>query len=162
MKKQFFKAWNSAEFWFMNQEEKKQRAYEVYVLSSVKRTRKEIAKMVQVTEKTLREWIDKYDWDKLREARQITRPQLLQEAYAQLKAINQVIQTEYNNVPNKELSDAKAVIRKEIEAFSSQPIHRYIEVFEEFIEWLSKNEPIQINTFGTLSQRFIQELSKQK
>lgn len=146
----------------MNLEEKKQLAYALYVKSSVKYTRKEIAKHVATTEKTLRGWIENGEWDTQREALQITRPQLLQEAYTQLKAINQEIAEKHRNIPTKELSDAKAVIRKEIEAFSTQPIHRYIEVFEEFIEWMSKNEPGQMAIFGPIAQRFISDVSKRK
>ena len=144
----------------MNREEKKRLAYTLYVKSAGKPLRKDIAKQVGTTEKTLRNWIDEGGWENQKEALQITRPQLLQEAYAQLKAINQCIEKEHGNIPNKELSDAKAVIRKEIETFSTQPVHRYIEVFEDFIEWLSLNDPANVATFGTLSQQFISILSK--
>ncbi|HRO75783.1 MAG TPA: phage terminase small subunit-related protein [Crocinitomicaceae bacterium] len=146
----------------MNTEEKKQLAFALYAKSSVKYTRKDIAKQVGTTEKTLRGWIENGEWDLQRDALQITRPQLLQEAYAQLKAINQQIAENHRNIPTKELSDAKAIIRKEIEAFSTQPIHRYIEVFEEFIEWLAKNEPAQNPIFGPLAQLFISDVSKRK
>jgi len=146
----------------MTNEEKKRLAYALYVKTSDKMLRKDMAKKVNVSEKTLRKWIDENGWDEQRDALQITRPQLLQEAYAQLKAINQVIASEHNNVPTKELSDAKAIIRKEIEAFSQQPIHRYIEVFEDFIPYLQKNEPKLLHDFARLSQDFISEISKTK
>lgn len=146
----------------MNNEEKKQLAYALYVKSSAQLTRKEIALKSNVSEKTLRKWIEDGKWDNQRDALQITRPQLLQEAYAQLKAINQIIAEEHGNVPTKELSDAKGVIRKEIETFSTQPIHRYIEVFEEFIDFLTRNEQGQVTQFGKLSQAFITELAKNK
>lgn len=93
---------------------------------------------------------------------QITRPQLLQEAYAQLKAVNEIIANKHGNVPTKELSDVKAVIRKEIESFTHQPIHKYIEVFEEFIDFLSRTEPSKLTDFATLSQAFINQISKEK
>jgi transposase len=144
----------------MNNREKQEQARGLYVKSTY--NQKEIASIVKVTPKTLSKWVKDGNWDEQRDSLQITRPQLLQEAYAQLKAINQRIQTDFAGVPNKELSDAKAVIRKEIEALSSQPIHRYIEVFEEYIDWLSKTHPVQLTDFATSSQEFIHQLSKRK
>lgn len=138
--------------------DKKHLAQSLYVKSEL--SRKAIAEQVNITEKTLRKWIELGEWDKMKDAMQITRPQLLQEAYAQLQAINQIIREEHNNVPPKDLSDAKGVIRKEIEAFSSNPIHRYIECFEDFIDYLSKNQPGQLRTFASLSMEFINELQR--
>lgn len=144
----------------MNNREKQEQARGLYVRSTY--NQKEIAAIVKVTPKTIGNWIKDGHWDEQRDSLQITRPQLLQEAYAQLKAINNKIYTEFAGVPNKELSDSKAVIRKEIEALSSQPIHRYIEVFEEYIDWLSKTYPGQLTDFATSSQEFIHNLSKRK
>jgi len=146
----------------MNREEKKQLAYSLYVKSSGKSTRKELAKQIGVTEKTLRSWVELGEWELQKEAMQITRPQLLMDAYAQLKAINQHIEKVHKGVPTKELSDAKASVRKEIELFSTMALHKYIEVFEEFVGWLVTHEPSKIKEWDSLSQRFISELSKQK
>lgn len=140
--------------------DKKNLAQSLYVKSDL--SRKQIAENAGVTEKTLRNWISEGEWDKQRDAIQITRPQLLQEAYSQLKAINEKIKTEFGNVPNKELSDAKGVIRKEIELLSNQPIHKYIECFEEFIDYLSQNEPKELTKFASLSQQFINQLAKDR
>lgn len=145
-------------FGIMKNAEKKEVARGLYVKSTF--TRKEIALHVGVTEKTLRNWIEEGNWDAMRDSLQITRPQLLKDAYAQLNAINRHIEEKLNNIPTKEFSDSKAVIRKEIEAFSTQPIHKYIEVFEESIDFLSKNHPSKIAEFAEWSQEFINQLSK--
>lgn len=144
----------------MTNAEKKELGRNLYVKTDMKR--KEIAQRIGASEKTLRKWIEENEWDKMRDSLQITRPQLLNDAYVQLNAINIFIKQELKNIPNKEMSDAKAVLRKEIETFSTQPIHKYIEVFEEFIEYLSKTEPAQITVFANLSQKFINALSKSK
>ncbi len=144
----------------MKNAEKKELARGLFLKSSL--NRKQIADQVRVTEKTLRNWIEKEDWETLKDSMMITRPQLLQDAMAQLKAINKKIREELNNVPTKELSDAKGVIRKEIEIFSNQPLHRYIEVFEEYIDWLAKNDPDKLSEFAQSSQAFINDLSKIK
>lgn len=146
----------------MNYDEKKRLAYALYVKSSAKYTRKNIAIKISITETTLRSWIRKEEWDLQRDAMQITRPQLLMDAYSQLRAINQTIEKEHKGIPTKELSDAKGTVRKEIELFSTMAIHKYIEVFEEFIEWLSKTKPKKLHEWGDLSQSFISEISKDK
>lgn len=144
----------------MNNREKQEHARGLYVRSTY--NQKEIAAIVNVTPKTIGNWIKDGNWDEHRDSLQITRPQLLQDSYAQLKAINLKIQTDFNGIPNKQLSDAKGVIIKEIEALSNQPLHRYIEVFEEYIEWLSKNHPDQLRSFATSSQEFITVVSSRK
>lgn len=140
--------------------DKKHLAQSLYVKSD--NTRKQIAKTVGITEKTLRKWIDEGEWDKMKDAIQVTRPQLLQEAYSQLKAVNEKIRDDFGNVPTKDLSDAKGVLRREIELLSNQPIHKYIECFEDFIQYLSKNEPKELTKFAQLSQSFINELAKNR
>lgn len=144
----------------MNNAEKKDLARSLYIKSDM--TRKEIAQQVGTTEKTLRKWIDDDGWDKMKDSLQITRPQLLQDAYAQLNAINRYIEEKLQGIPTKDLSDAKGVIRKEIETFSEQPIHKYIEVFEDFIGYLSKTTPSKVAEFAALSQEFINQLNKSK
>lgn len=144
----------------MNNAEKKDLARSLYIKSDM--TRKEIAQRVSTTEKTLRKWIDDDGWDKMKDSLQITRPQLLQDAYAQLNAINRHIEEKLQGIPTKDLSDAKGVIRKEIETFSEQPIHKYIEVFEDFIGYLSKTTPSKVAEFAVLSQEFINQLNKSK
>lgn len=118
-------------------------------------TRKEIASTVDVTEKTLRGWIGDGNWEQMRDAMQITKPKLLNDAYRQLAAINKKIDEELGGVPNKELSDAKATIRKEIEKFETSPIHIFVEVFEELIDFLSKNDPEKLQEFTMITQRFL-------
>lgn len=139
---------------------KKELALGLFVKSEM--NRKEIAATVGISEKTLRSWIDAGEWEKQRESLRITRPQLLQEAYAQLKAINDIIRDKHNGVPSKDLSDAKAVIRKEIEALEKSPIFRYVEVFEDYMNWLSKGYPLEMIAFAKRSQEFISDLQKER
>jgi len=119
-------------------DEKKQLAQALFIKGTMHR--KQIADAVSVTEKTLRNWIEAGEWETMKEACTITRPQLLLEAYKQLKAVNEKI-TERGGVPNKELSDAKSILRKEIEILSDAPIHVYVEVLDEFLEFVHKNHP---------------------
>lgn len=142
----------------MKTAEKKVLAQGLFTRSNM--TRKEIAAQVSVTEKTLRSWIVDGEWEKLRDSMMITKPQLLNESYQQLAAINKKILEEHGGVPTKELSDAKGVIRREIEQFENQPIHLYVEVFEDVIQWMSRNEPDALQEFSKLTQRFLVAKSK--
>lgn len=144
----------------MKNSDKKALGKNLFINSNL--NRKQIAEQIGCTEKTLRTWIENDNWEDLKNSLTITRPQLLQESYAQLKAINEKIKNDFGGVPNKELSDAKGIIRKEIELFSFQPIHKYVEVFEDFIDYLNRNMPSQLNDFTISSQAFIQEISKRK
>ncbi len=123
----------------MTNAEKKRLAKSLYIKSG--QNKKQIATQVSVTEKTLRNWAEIGDWEELKNASTITRSELLKASYRQLKAINEKIEDDHNGIPTKELSDAKGVIRKEIEALSEMPLHQYISVATEFTEHLSKNNP---------------------
>ncbi len=139
---------------------KQELAKSLFVKSTL--NRKQIAETVGCTEKTLRNWIDKFGWEQLKEAETITRSQLLRDAYKQLKQVNAHIENELNGIPNKEMSDVKAVIRKEIEALSEQPLYVYIEVAEEFTGWLAKHHPKSLKETTSLLYEFIQELAEQQ
>lgn len=144
----------------MKMADKKERARAFFVKSSL--NRKEIAEAVGVTEKTLRSWIDAENWQEEKDSQTITRSQLLQESYAQLKALNDEIRDKHSGVPTKNLADAKAMVRKEIDSLSRQPIYRYVEIFEEFLIFVSKNNPALVEPFSQSSMKFISELQKEK
>lgn len=147
-------------FELMGNAEKRSLATNLFLKSSM--NRKEIATQVGITEKTLRKWIDEDGLEDIKESQMILRPQLLNDAYAQLAAINKKIKEEYGNVPDKQLADAKGVLRKEIEALSHQPIHKYVEVFEELTEWMAKNAPKYLKEVALITQEFLSEIAKRK
>jgi len=122
-------------------------------------TRKSISEMVSITEKTLRNWIEHGEWEKMKDLQGVTRSQLLQDSYAQLKAVNEKI-TSIGGVPNKELYDAKSILGKEIERLSDHAIAIYIECFSEFTSWLLRNHPKESRLFGSMMLEFLE--AKQK
>ena len=144
----------------MEKAEKKALAESLYINTSL--SRKEIAKQCKCSETSLRAWIKDGGWEDIKESRTITKSHLLQESFQQLKAINDKIRTEMKGVPNKELSDAKAVIRKEIEALSDQPLYRYVEIMEEFQGFITKNNPTDLHTVTKLSMAFIEAVASKK
>lgn len=102
---------------------------------------KEIAAKVPCTEKTLRKWVKVGGWKLLKDMQTITRTKLLHDAYKQLSAVNKHILEELNGIPNKQLSDAKGVLIKEIEALSDTPLHLHIQVVSDIENWLKDNNP---------------------
>lgn len=144
----------------MNYTTRQKSAHSYYIKSNF--NKKEIAEKVPCTPKTLNNWIDKFGWDKEKETQTITRSSLLKDSYAQLKAINEEITNNHNGVPNKALSDAKSTIRKEIEALSNNPLHVYVEVFTEFMDYVQQNHGSKMMALLELSDEFINHLAHQK
>ncbi|TXI15745.1 MAG: hypothetical protein E6Q66_01115 [Pedobacter sp.] len=133
--------------------DKKLLAQELFIHGA--HTRKSISEMVGVTEKTLRKWIEDGGWEKMKNLQGVTRSQLLQDSYAQLKAINEKIRS-IGGVPTKELYDAKSIIGKEIERLSDHSIAVYIECFSEFTSWLLRHHPKETKLLGGLMLEFLE------
>lgn len=138
--------------------EKKALAESLFIKSSL--NRKEIALQIGITEKTLRSWIDNGNWETIKDSQTITRSKLLMNAYQQLNAIDKEIHENFGGIPNKMLSDAQGVLVKKIESLSRQPIHKYVEVFEDFLSFLSQNHPENIQTFMDLSRKYLDSVAK--
>lgn len=143
----------------MKNDAKKKLAHQLYI--STQTTRKELAQQIGVTERTLRNWITDGNWDVDKDVKSITRRELLNDAYAQLAAVNKEINENHNGIPNKQLSDAKGVIRKEIEALSDLPLHQYISVFTEFTEFVKNTKPAAMLEYTELLNQFIEQVAQQ-
>jgi DNA-binding XRE family transcriptional regulator len=143
----------------MSYTDKKEKARALFINSSL--TAKDIAAQVGVTEKTLRKWRDDEGWENLKELKTITRSELLQDAYSQLKQINNEIATTENAdiKTRKILFDAKAVLGKEIDRLSESPLHVYIGVFDDYTNWVSKNYPAKLQELTAMSLEFIEEIN---
>lgn len=133
--------------------DKKILAQELFISGA--HTRKSISEMIGISEKTLRKWIDDGDWEKMKNLQRVTRSQLLQDSYAQLKATNEKIAS-IGGVPTKELYDAKSIIGKEIERLSDHSIAVYIECFSEFTSWLLRNHPKETKLLGSTMLEFLE------
>lgn len=140
--------------------EKKQRAYQLFVASTL--NRKEIATQIGITEKTLRGWIEAGDWETIRNSRLITQPELRKNAYAQLAALQKEIAEKHNNVPPKAVSDALSSVLRQIELLSDQPLFRYIEVLDDFTNWMSTHNPQQLKLMAVHLHEYTQSIAKRK
>lgn len=148
----------SIEALIMTNKEKKSLAKNLYIKGNLSQTA--IAEKVGCSRSSVSEWIKKGKWDELKESQTLTRGQLLQDAYKQLKAINNEIEQNHKGIPTKHLSDAKGVIRKEIEVFSENALYQYVGVFDEMTDWLEKNHPKELLKMTELINDFIEEIAK--
>lgn len=133
-------------------------AYQLYIGSDLARYK--IAEQAGCTEKTLRGWIEKGNWDEIRQSQRITKEELLQTSYRQLAAVQKEVDENHNGVPTKTLADAMSSIRKNIEALSDQPVHKYIEVLNDFTLWLSRNHPAKLKDQSVLLGEYTQFIAK--
>ena len=85
---------------------------------------------------------------------------MLSDSYDQLRALNDKIKREMNGVPDKAMADAKAIIRKEIEALSSSPLHQYIEVTDELIDYIARYSIKDLQTITKISLDFIEDKAR--
>lgn len=120
-------------------------------------SKKDICEQADCSLVSLNKWIKDGRWEELKDAETVTKRQLLSDAYKQLKAVNALID-ERGGVPDKELSDAKSILRKEIESFSDNPLHIYVECFENFIGHTARENPKHLKTLIALTETFIESL----
>jgi hypothetical protein len=119
--------------------------------------KKDICEQAKCSLVSLNKWISDGRWVELKEAETVTKRQLLADAYKQLKAVNCLID-ERGGVPDKEMSDAKSILRKEIESFSDNPLHIYVECFENFIGHTARENPELLKTLISLTESFMESL----
>lgn len=136
--------------------DKKQKAKEAF-MSNETLTQKALADAIGVNDKTLRGWVKAGDWENERALKQVTRKQLLQQSFVQLANLNLAI-AEGGGVPDREQSLAMNSITKALTVLGAADKMQTINVFEDFLQWIMKNEPKHFGTFDTLSQRYIEHL----
>lgn len=132
----------------------KQNAKELFLNSNISIV--DIANTMGVQRQTVSKWSKQEKWEDLKRSMTITRSHLLAQAYAQLDAINREIKTEHNNVPTKALSDAIAVVMKQIETLADKPLHQYVEVCMEFVSWLTTSHPADVQAISEKVNEFIE------
>jgi len=131
--------------------DKKNVAYTMYMQGNS--TQKHIAATLRVSEKTVSNWVKKGSWEELRDNTSLSRKSLLTDAYKQLRALNEAIG---KGVITKAQSDAKATILREIESLSDNPVHVYVECFDDFVEYLTRLHPKEASMFSPLMLEFLE------
>lgn len=125
----------------MPKDSEKQIARELYLNTGM--TQKEIAIKLSISEQTLSKWVNAGKWEELKAAKSITKEKLLKQAYEQLAAINNTIE-ERGGIPDKQLSDAKGILVKEIALLEkNHSISTAVYIMDRFLNYvLSHNQTI--------------------
>lgn len=96
----------------LSSENKAKWAEELYVNSDLNQV--DICEIVEISDKTLRDWRDKYGWEELKKASKITTPQLIAK-------LNGLLFIEVNKTPPDENVIAQLSFDLEIEQLQPQP-----------------------------------------
>lgn len=124
-------------------------------------SQKEIATKVEVTEKTVSKWKEKYEWDKLKASLIITKDQQLRRLYAQINELNTLIEgrEEGKRFANSKEADTLGKLAAAVRNFETEvSIAETIEVFREFLDWLRKHDVEKAQDIASLQDRFIKSL----
>lgn len=141
----------------MARKNKKALAYELYINTSI--TRKEGAERFGVTEKTFGKWVKDGSWDDQRTANNVSRQSLLKKAYKNLERINKLID-ECEGAPSKQLTDAKSVFVREVQALDKQDsLSQTVSVMERFLNFLYRTKPELAKEISMSQLEFLEEQS---
>lgn len=119
-------------------EDKKHLAKILYV--DLKLSQTEIAERIGSNQPQISRWVMAEGWDALRTANQITPKQLAIDLYRHINKINQhVLEQEriINPSETDQISKLTATIR---ELDKSQDLATFVQAFEEFLQFMSKND----------------------
>ena len=131
----------------------------LYLQGSV--TQKQISERVGVTEKTVSNWIKKFNWEKLKASMTITKEEELGRLYRQLSNLNSHIEARENKWPSTTEADTISKIGSAIRKLETEvSISETIEVSKRFIQWLQKNFPEKAKEYVLLIDEYLKEIIK--
>lgn len=143
----------------MPKEKEKLIARELYLNTSM--SQKEIAIKLGISEQTLSKWIKVGKWEELKAAKSITKEQLLKQAYEQLAAINKTIE-ERGGVPDKQLSDAKGILVKEIALLEkNHSISTAVYIMDRFLNYILTHNSSIAKEVSQMQLSFIEMLANE-
>lgn len=124
---------------------------------------KEIAEKVGVSAQTINKWVQKYNWDKLKQSMLITREEQLRRLYMQLDELNTFImgREEGQRFANSKEADAISKLAVAIRTLESEAnIADIVEVSKRFLNWLRAISPEKAREIAAISDDFIREMLK--
>lgn len=138
----------------MSRKAVKSLAQEIYLHSNI--SQKEVAEKVGVSEQTVSKWVNQGNWRVLRTAKNVSRQSLLQKAYANLEKMNDLID-EHQGVPPKQLTDAKSVFVREVQALDKQDsLSHAVSIMEGFMAFMFRRDPKLAKEISQYQLEFIE------
>lgn len=121
-------------------------------------TQKAISEKVGVTQKTMMSWIQKGNWNKLKNSIILTKSEELSRLHAQLRELNDHIENkpEGQRFPSKAEADILSSLKMAIKAFEGETsISEIIDVSIEMLEWLRMHNFEKAQELSPLFDQFI-------
>jgi DNA-binding XRE family transcriptional regulator len=138
----------------LKRNEKKEWAKLLFLRENI--TQKEIAEKVGVSQKTIGTWIEKDNWDKMKNCIMLTRTEELTRLHSQLREFNDHIENKPagQRFPNKAEADALTSIKSAIKAFEGETsIREIVDVSRDVLTWL---RPVDFEKAKEISHIFDQ------
>ena len=132
---------------------KRNLAQQLYFNSEM--TQKDIANYVDVTEKTMGEWVEKNGWREQKSAMQVTSQRVIQGMYGELKQIDDMIKAREigQQFANSKEADARMKLIKSIQMLQKNVLlPQYVQVMIAFVDYLQQadmNVAKQVNSYIT-------------
>ncbi len=134
---------------------KREWAQELYLTG--KYSQKAIAAKVDVTEKTVGKWKEKYHWDQLRRSLLSSKKEEIAFLYRQLSSLRELFD-ENGELMNSKEADAVLKLTAAIRNLEQEAgLGEIIEVFTKFTKWLSREDLQRAQALAPLFDEFIQE-----
>lgn len=121
----------------MGLKKKQQNDYAKMLYTTGQFTQKEIAERVEVTEKTLSNWIEKGGWKKLKKSMLVTKQHQISRIYDQLDFLNDKINNREDKVADVKEADVFIKLTNSIHKLEVETsVGQIVEVAREFIEFV--------------------------
>jgi transposase len=142
----------------MAQKPNEKRDYAQTLFLYTDKSQQEIALAVGVSENTLSKWKQEGDWPTLKGAMTTTKPQLVRDLYQQISLIRESAKTEDGKVRALNYKEAQSInmLSKAVENLDSKlDAGKYVQVMEEFVNWLFQAAPKEAQNFLQYQDRFM-------
>jgi|SRR5690625_4272629 len=122
-------------------------------------SQKEIAERVGVTEKTISNWKQKYEWDALGQSINVTKEVQLKRMYAQLDRLTQAIEDkEENKYPDIKEINTMTQLTNNIQKLETETsVAEIIDVGMKFVNFIRKDDWAMAQSITKLLDAFIQD-----
>lgn len=141
----------------LTNEQKREWAQMLYTKERL--SQKEIADRVGVTEKTISNWKQKYEWDALGQSINVTKEVQLKRMYAQLDRLTQAIEDkEENKYPDIKEINTMTQLTNNIQKLETETsVAEIIDVGMKFVNFIRKDDWAMAQSITKLLDAFIQD-----
>ncbi|MFJ1474891.1 transcriptional regulator [Capnocytophaga cynodegmi] len=138
------------------QRQKQEHAKLLYTKENIT-TQRELAERVGVTEKTISQWIEQGQWEKLKQNLIVTRQEQHANMLAELERLNEHVKTLDKGFVNSQLASIRRQLIKDIKDLESEAVglSEIISVQVDFLDYVRKTDPKQALSVAGLVDLFI-------